>query len=116
VLPLSAFIELAAVLLFVLNIGRTLATPMPAWFEREQVKDTMTLYWYITAYPATRKLLIDAGLRTLAQFKEVPKSLTLREAAEAEGLDSGMLVGRLADFFDARQARALAAPGKRDGS
>jgi NnrS protein len=112
VLPLSAFLELTAVLLFAWNIGRTLATPMPAWFEREQVRDTMTLYWYVTAYPATRKLLIDAGVRTLAQCKEVPKSLTLREAAEAEGLDSGTLVGRLTDFFEARQARALTAPSK----
>jgi hypothetical protein len=107
VLPVSAVIELTAVLLFALNIGRTLATPMPAWFLRQQVKDTMPLYWYVTSYPATRRLLIEAGVRTLATAREVPRSLTLREAAEAEGLDSRELVERLADFFDARLARTV---------
>ncbi|MBI3693677.1 MAG: NnrS family protein [Acidobacteria bacterium] len=106
-LPVSALVELTAVLLFAFNIARTLATPMPAWFEREQVKDTMTLYWYVTAYPATRNLLINAGLHTLARVQEIPKSLTLREAAEAEGVDTGILIQRLGDFFATRQARAL---------
>ncbi len=107
ILPVSALLELTAVLVFAWNIGRTLATPMPAWFEREQVKDSMSVYWYITAYPATRKLLIDAGLRSLDRFREVPKSLTLREAAEADGVDPRLVVNRLADFFEARRALAL---------
>ena len=107
VLPVSAMIELTAVLLFAYNLGRTLATPMPAWFGREQVRDSMTLYWYVSAYPATRELLIRAGLKTLAATRRIPMSLTLREAAECDGVDPGKLVAALADFFAARTARAV---------
>ncbi|MCL6506575.1 MAG: NnrS family protein, partial [Bryobacteraceae bacterium] len=107
VLPVSALLELAALALFAVNIGRTLATPVPAWFGREQVKDTMPLYWYVTSYPATRSLLIEAGLRTLARAREVPKSLTLREAVEADGADLATVLDRLGDFFESRMARAL---------
>lgn len=107
VLPASALLELAALVLFAFNIAATLATPMPAWFGREQVKDTMPLYWYVTSYPATRPLLIEAGLRTLARVRDVPKSLTLREAVEADGADLSAILQRLGDFFDARLARAV---------
>ncbi|HYM13205.1 MAG TPA: hypothetical protein VEU62_20865, partial [Bryobacterales bacterium] len=110
VLPVSGVLELSAVLLFACNIGRTLATPMPAWFAREQIKDSMTLYWYVTSYPATRKLLIEAGLKTLATAGDIPKSLSLREAAEADGADSRVLLEKLAEFFEARLARALRRP------
>jgi hypothetical protein len=113
VLPISAFMELAAVLLFACNIGRTLATPAPAWFSREQIKDTMPLYWYVTSYPATRRLLIAAGIQTLAAVREIPKSLTLREAAEAEGVDSKAVVESLGDFFEARLACSLRAQAKK---
>ncbi len=107
VLPVSAAIELTAVLVFAYNIVRTLATPMPAWFYREQVKDIMPLYWYVTSYPATRRLLIDSGLHTLRTARQVPTSLTLREAADAEGIESHALVEKLAAFFEARLARTL---------
>ncbi len=106
-LPVSALLELSAVVMFAFNMARSLATPMPAWFAREQVKDSMTLYWYVTSYPATRRLLRQAGIRTLGTAREVPKSLTLREAAEAEGIESGVVVEKLAEFFEARLARAL---------
>ncbi len=112
VLPISAFLELAAVLLFAWNIGRTLATPMPAWFSREQIKETMPLYWYVTSYPATRRLLIAAGIQTLAAVREIPKSLTLREAAEAEGVDCQAVLETLGNFFEARLARTLRAQTK----
>jgi hypothetical protein len=107
ILPVSALLELSALLLFAINIGKTLAAPMPAWFGREQVKDTMPLYWYVTSYPATRPLLIEAGLRTLARARDVPKSLTLREAVEADGADLESVLDRLGDFFESRMARAL---------
>jgi hypothetical protein len=44
ILPLSAVIELSAVVLFALNLGKTLASPIPTWFGREQIKGTMTVY------------------------------------------------------------------------
>ena len=107
VLPVSAVIELSAVLLFALNIAGSVATPVPAWFRREQVNGAMSVYWLITSYPATRRLLIDNGLTTLARSREVPKSLTVEEAAHADGADPRRVVERLADFFDARLARSV---------
>jgi hypothetical protein len=101
-LPVSAVIELTAVVLFGINIGKTLATPVPSWFGREQVRDSMSLYWYVASYPATRKLLIQCGLKTLAKVRKIPLSLTVRQAAEADGVDPELVVKRLGEFFDSR--------------
>jgi uncharacterized protein involved in response to NO len=109
VLPVSAFIELTAVLLFAWNIGRTLLSPMPAWIEAASIHENLPLYWYVTSYPGTRRLLAGAGLATLGRVREVPRSLTLREAAEADGIDWRPLVALLREYFDRRLARALRA-------
>ncbi|HKW97660.1 MAG TPA: NnrS family protein [Bryobacteraceae bacterium] len=109
VLPVSASIELSAVVLFALNLGKTLATPVPSWFGREQVKGTMMLYWYVSSYPATKKLLIDAGLATLARIASVPKTLTLADAAAADGASLETVLSRLGDFFDSRRTRTARA-------
>jgi hypothetical protein len=106
-LPVSAFAELTAVVLFACNLAMSLATPVPAWFGRQQVNDRMTVYWLISSYPATRKLLIESGLVTLARAETVPKSLSLHEAAEADGVASQILVDKLGDFFEARLPRSL---------
>jgi hypothetical protein len=107
VLPVSAFAELAAILLFGFNIAMSLATPIPCWFGRHQVHDRMSLYWLISSYPATRRLLVESGLVTLALAEAVPKSLSLREAAEADGAQPEILVEKLGAFFEARLARPL---------
>lgn len=111
ILPISAFIELSAVLLFALNIGQTLATPIPTWFGREQVKGTMMLYWYVSSYPATRQLLIDAGLSTIKRVRSIPKTLTLADAAAADGADLSSILKQLGDFFEARRTRTSRANG-----
>jgi len=54
-LPVSAFAELTAVLLFGLNLVMSVATPIPSWFGRKQVNDRMTVYWLVASYPATRR-------------------------------------------------------------
>jgi hypothetical protein len=107
ILPLSAFAELAAVLLFAFNLAMSLATPIPSWFGRKHVNDRMSIYWLISSYPATRRLLVDHGLITLAAVADVPKTLTLREAAQADGASPTMLVEKLGDFFEARLPRSL---------
>jgi hypothetical protein len=109
VLPVSAFLELAAVLTFAGNIGATLLSPMPAWIEAESVHENLPLYWYVSAYPETRKLLERAGISTLKRSRRVPRSLTLREAAEAEGMDYRPMVGLLREYFERRLARTLRA-------
>jgi len=106
-LPVSAFAELTAVLLFGFNLAMSLATPIPSWFGRKQVHERMSVYWLVSSYPATRRLLIDNGLTTLAAAQRVPKSLSLREAAQADGLSSAVLVEKLADFFESRLAPSL---------
>lgn len=107
VLPVSAFAELAAVLLFGWNLAMTLATPVPSWFGRKHVNDRMTVYWLIASYPATRRLLVENGLLTLARVGEVPKTLSLREAAEADGISPDLLVEKLGAFFESRLPRSL---------
>ena len=105
VLPVSAFIELSAVLVFALDMGKTLATPIPTWFGRQQIKGTVMVYWYVSSYPATRPLLIEAGLTTLERARTVPRTLTLAEAAAADGADLANILSKLGDFFDARRTR-----------
>jgi hypothetical protein len=106
-LPVSAVTELVAVLLFAANIGATMMSPMPAWILPRTVHENLPLYWYVTSYPATRRLLVSSGLKTLAHVREVPRALTLKEAAEADGVDWRPLVLLLRDFFERRKARAL---------
>jgi hypothetical protein len=106
-LPASAFAELIAVLLFGFNLAMSLATPIPSWFGRRHVNDRMTIYWLISSYPATRRLLVQHGVKTLAVAQVVPKTLTLAEAARADGLSPAILVERLGDFFEHRLARSL---------
>ena len=82
-------------------------TPPPAWILRQSIHPGMKLYWFVTSYPGTRPLLIRQGLVTLERVTFVPKTLSLREAAEADGLDAGHLVGVLGDYLEARLARSL---------
>lgn len=109
-LPVSALTELAAVLLFAFNIAMSLATPIPAWFGRKHVNDRMSVYWLISSYPVTRKLMVEKGLVTLAKAESVPRSLTLREAAEADAVRPDLLVDTLGDFFESRLPRSLRQP------
>ncbi len=106
-LAISAFIELSAVLLFAFNLGMTLLSPMPAWIERRVINDELSLYWCVNSYPETRRLLVEAGLKTLARERRVPRSLSLAEAAAADGADPRAIVAALQQYFDRRLARAL---------
>ena len=106
-LPVSAFAELTAVLLFGFNLAMSLATPVPSWFGRKHVNDRMSVYWLVSSYPATRRILVEHGLITLAAADEIPKSLSLREAAQADGVAPTILVDKLGDFFDSRLPRSL---------
>jgi hypothetical protein len=104
-LPFSAFLELGAVLLFFANIGLTLAHPMLVWFGPEGVKPTLTLYWCVSSFPGTRRILIEAGLKTLGQAKEVPRTLTLAEAARADNVNAECILDILRVFFSRHQPR-----------
>jgi hypothetical protein len=76
-LPMSAFAELSAVLLFGLNLAMSLTTQIPPWFGRKQVNERMSIYWLVTSYPATRRLLVEHDLITLAAVENIPKTLLL---------------------------------------
>ena len=115
-LPVSAFIELSAVLLFASNLALTLLQPMPAWFVESSVQAGLPLYFYVTSFPKTRPLLIRAGLKTLADVRRVPHSLTLEEAARADGVDVGVLLETLRHFFSSRKPRRLDRPPLEDGA
>ncbi|MBZ5561147.1 MAG: cbb3-type cytochrome c oxidase subunit I [Acidobacteriia bacterium] len=107
VLPVSALLELAAVILFVVNLGLTLKQPLPAWFEPDEVNETLPVYWYVTSYPGTRSLLVRAGLKTLGRVHDVPRSLTLAEAAAADNVGIDGLLEQLREFFSRRQPRRV---------
>lgn len=105
VLPFSAFLELAAVLAFVVNMAATLTEPLPAWFSTSGVSPNLPLYWYVASFPKTRRVLIQAGLKTLAGRREVPRSLSVAEAAAADHADLNHLLTQLNGFFSQRKPR-----------
>ena len=105
ILPFSAFIELSAVLVFAANMALTLRQSPPAWLEPDSVSAELPLYWFVTSFPRTRSLLIGAGLRTLAQVKYPPRSLSLRDAAAADRVQVERPLQALNEFFSRRQPR-----------
>ncbi len=107
VLPVSAVLELLAVAAFAVNIGCTLALPFPAWIEPQSITADLPLYWYLSAYPRTRRILERGGLHSLARTRQVPQSLTLRQAAAADRADEQPLLAALRQYFDRRLARTL---------
>ena len=109
-LPISAYLEFAGVLAFVVNITATLVQPLPAWFAAHGITAQLPLYWYITSFPKTRSVLIQAGLKTLSKTRSAPRSLSLAEAAAADHADLDHLVAELNAFFRTRQPRR---PGRR---
>ena len=105
VLPISALLELSAVVIFVVNMGMTLFQPIPAWFGPGGVAPHLPVYFYVTSFPKTKRVLIEAGLKTLDRVRDVPRSLSLQEAAEADGADIQKLQSALLAFFEKRQPR-----------
>ena len=105
VLPVSAFIELSAVLVFAINMALTLRQAPPAWLEPDSVSAELPLYWFVTSFPRTRVLLIEAGLATLTRVKDPPRTLSLRAAAVADGVEIDKLLQILSQFFARRQPR-----------
>jgi uncharacterized protein involved in response to NO len=106
-LPVSALLELAAVIAFAVNLGVTLALPFPAWIEPGSITMDLPVYWYVSAYPGSRRVLEKAGLHSLAGGRRVPPAVTVREAAAADGADEGRLLAALRAYFEARLARTL---------
>jgi len=106
-LPISAYLEFAGVLAFVINMAMTLVQPLPAWFAAHDISTELPLYWYITSFPKTRSVLIRAGLKTLSATKDVPRSISLAEAAAADHADLNHLVAELNAFFSERQPRRV---------
>ena len=106
-LPVSAYLEFAGVLAFVVNMAATLLQPLPAWFAAQGISDKLPLYWYVTSFPKTKPVLIRAGLKTLSITKKAPYSLSLAEAAAADHADLNHLVTELNAFFNKRQPRRV---------
>jgi len=105
ILPISALLEMTAVVIFVINLGITVKRPIPAWLGPDQITAALPLYWYVTSYPETRRFLIGVGLKTLAQVQEPPRSLSLAEAAEADDADVEPMLAGLRTFFSQRQPK-----------
>jgi hypothetical protein len=105
ILPISALLEMTAVVIFVVNLGVTVKRPIPAWLGPDQINASLPVYWYVTSFPETKSVLIHAGLRTLAQVQEPPRSLSLAQAAAADAADVERMLAGLRAFFSQRQPR-----------
>lgn len=108
-LPASAILELTAVLLFASNMAVTLLRPMPAWMDLKLVTAELKVYWLVSSYPDTRRILINAGLGTIGRAPAIPRTLTLAEAAEADGVQAENIVHLLKAYFEPRLAKAARA-------
>jgi uncharacterized protein involved in response to NO len=108
VLPVSGLFELTAVCIFVGNLGWTMTQPVPAWFGSSGVAPQMTVYFYVASFPKTKQVLVESGLKTLARVKDIPYSLTLSEAAAADGASLEQMLAALRAFFAERQPRRRA--------
>jgi uncharacterized protein involved in response to NO len=107
VLPVSGLLELTAVVVFVVNLALTMLEPLPAWFGDSGIAGSMPVYFYVAGFPKSRRVLVDAGLRTLEKARKIPRTLTLAEAAAADGADLSRVLAALRTFFAKRQPRRL---------
>jgi uncharacterized protein involved in response to NO len=105
ILPSSALLEMTAVVIFVVNLGMTIKHPIPVWLDPDEIDAALPLYWYVTCFPKTRPVFIQTGLKTLAQVRDPPRSLSLAEAAEADGVDVEPMLARLRTFFSQLQPK-----------
>ena len=102
---------MTAVVIFVVNPGMTIKHPIPVWLGPDELDAALLLYWYVTCFPKTRPVLIETGLKTLAQVQDPPRSLSLAEAAEADGAEVEPMLARLRTFFNQLQPKQPKRPG-----
>ena len=105
VLPVSAFLELAAVCIFVFNLGWTMTQRVPAWFGPGVINPRTNVYFCVASFPKSKQVLVDSGLKTIATVSDIPRSLTLEEAAAADHADLNKILAALRAFFAERQPR-----------
>ena len=105
ILPISALLEMTAVVIFVVNLGMTIKHPIPVWLDPDEIDTALPLYWYVTCFPKTRPVLIQTGLKTLEQVQDPPRSLSLAQAAEADGADVEPILARLRTLFSQLQPK-----------
>ncbi len=105
ILPVSAYMEFAAVLLFSLNLVATALSRIPAWLGTDEVNADLPLYWYVTSFPELKAVLARAGLSTLNRAQDVPRSLSLGEAAKADDADLVTVISTVRSFFASRQPK-----------
>ncbi len=105
ILPVSAYLEFGAVLLFSLNLAATASSHIPAWLGPDEVSEHLPLYWYVTSFPELKDVLARAGLSTLSRAQDVPRSLSLGGAAKADEADLEDVISALRSFFAKRQPK-----------
>lgn len=66
----------------------------------------MTFYFYVSSFPKTKLVLIEAGLNKPASAHEIPYSLTLSEAVAADAADR-ILRRRSSGFGDSSVVASL---------
>jgi hypothetical protein len=94
VMPVSAFLEWSALLLFAVNLTATMFHRDPL-LKRGRVTRRSSLAVLVAEHPCIEDRLRPTGTCYLERARSVPDELTIGSFAESEGLDAAKLVGQI---------------------
>lgn len=95
----SGYLELTAIAFFAVSIWRTMSEKEDAFLSDHVVRPSTKVANVLDLYPATRLLLISAGLTHLASIPKVPGFVTVGFAAKRHGIDQDEIVEVLNEFI-----------------
>lgn len=112
----SGFIEVTGLALFVVNLWRTIDSPVvedaePAALDKRAITANMLVSDVLRAHPAALETLIEAGftqLRNPIARRTLTRAVTLAEAVRIKGLDVDALVERLNEACGAAPSQTKA--------
>jgi len=107
VMPFSALLEWAALLLFAVNAVATMFHT-DLLLTHGRVSSRSSLAVLLGEYPDIEDRLIAAGNQYLQRTRSVPSELTIGSFAESEGLDAAQLVSQLNAWIHVRTLAPLA--------
>jgi hypothetical protein len=98
-MPFSAVLEWAALVLFAANALRTLWPPAHPLLRTGQVVPTTSVALLLSEHPWLEDHLFALGLRYVGRVRSVPRELTLGTLAASEGKASEEIITRINDLL-----------------
>lgn len=96
-MPLSAVLELSALVLFTANVVRTLWPAPDPLLHTGRVASSTSVAVLLAEHPWLEDDLFAWGLRYIGRVRSVPRELTLGSLARGEGKDTEEIVSRIND-------------------